>query len=57
MRYGGKGCLSRPMPRHSFPLRDHTTVEYRIEFIQGMRKGVKREVKTEKDRERERVEK
>jgi hypothetical protein len=22
MRYGGRGCLNRPMPRHPFPLRD-----------------------------------
>jgi hypothetical protein len=30
---------------------------YRIEFIQGMGRGVKRVVKAEKGRERERVEK
>jgi hypothetical protein len=34
----------------------HTTVWYRTEFIQGMGKGVKVVVETEKGRERERVE-
>jgi hypothetical protein len=46
------------MPRHPFPLRDHTHDGiYRIEFIQGMGRGVKRVVEAEKGRERERVEK
>ena len=55
VRCGGRGCLSRPMPRHPFPLRDlPQMVEYRIEFIQGMGRGVKRVVEAEKGRERER---
>ena len=54
----GEGCLSGPMPRHPFPLRGHTHDGiYRIEFIQGMGRGVKRVIEAEKGRERERVEK
>jgi hypothetical protein len=29
VRYGGRRCLSRPMPRHPFPLRDQP---HRIEY-------------------------
>jgi hypothetical protein len=58
VRYGGRGYLSRPMPRYPFPPgTSHTMVEYRIEFIQGMGRGVKRVVEAEKGREMERVEK
>jgi hypothetical protein len=32
-------------------------VQYRIEFIQGMRRGVERVVEVEKGREKERIEK
>jgi hypothetical protein len=54
VRCGGRGCLSRPMPRDPFPLRDPPQmVEYRIEFIQGMGRGVKRVVEAEKGREGE----
>jgi hypothetical protein len=27
-RWGGKGCLSGPMPRHPFPLRDQTQTDW-----------------------------
>ena len=50
VRYGRMGCLSRPMPRHPFPLRtSHMMVQYRIEFIKGMGRGVKRVVEAEKE--------
>jgi hypothetical protein len=39
------------MPRHPFPLRvSHTMVYYRLEFIQGTGRGVKRVVEAEKGR-------
>ena len=41
----------------SLPPRDQTHVQYRIEFIQDMGRGVKRVVEAEKDREKERIEK
>ena len=44
-RYGGRRCLQGPVQRHSFPLRDlpgSDCILYRIEFIQGMRRVVKR---------------
>jgi hypothetical protein len=41
------------MLRHSFLLRDqpHNMVEYRIEFIQGLGRGIERVVEAEKGRE------
>ena len=50
MRCGGRDCLSEPMPKHPFSLRDHT-VWYRIEFIQGTGRGVQRVVEAERGRE------
>ena len=47
VRCRGRGCLSRPMPRHPFPLRDQP---HRTEFIQGIGRGVKRVVEAEKGR-------
>jgi hypothetical protein len=60
VRYGGRGFLTWPMSRHPFTLRDKSQdciVLNRIEFIQGMGRGVKRVVEAEKGREKERVEK
>ena len=58
MRCGARGCLSGPMPKHPPPQgTSHKLVQYRIQFIQGMGRGVKRVVEAEKDREKERVEK
>jgi hypothetical protein len=54
VRYGGRGCLCRPMLRYPFPLRDQPhTIECRILF-KGMRRGVKRVVEADKEGERER---
>ena len=52
--YGGSRCLRRPMLRHPFPLKNQS--QDRIEFIQGMGRGVRRVVEVEKGREREEVE-
>ena len=49
VRYRGRGCLSGPMSRHLFPLRDQS--HNCIEFIQGMGRGVKRVVEAERGRE------
>ena len=52
VRYGRRGYLSRPMLRHPFPLRDQPQ-DYRIEYIQGMGRGVKREGSRGRERQRE----
>jgi len=53
VRCGEMGCFLRPMLRHPFPREtSHMTVEYRIEFIQGMGRGVEGVVEAEKGRER-----
>jgi hypothetical protein len=55
---GEGGALSGPCQGIPSPGgTSHTRVQYRIEFIQGMGRGVKRVVEAEKGRERERVEK
>ena len=46
VRCGGREHLCRLMLRHPFPLRDQP---HRIEFIQGMGRGVERVVETEGD--------
>jgi hypothetical protein len=54
VRYGGGGA-SVDHGKHPFPQGiKHMMVSYRIEFIQGMGRGVKRIVELERERERKR---
>ena len=58
VKYEGRGCLSGPCPGITWPWgTSYIKLYYRIEFIPGMRRRVKRVLEAEKDREIDRVEK
>ena len=57
VRYGRRGVSQQAHAKASLPPEGPATGQYRIEFFQGMGRGVKRVVEAEKGRERERVEK